>query len=122
MNQDTNPFKYVTQGDVFNNLMLPRMRFPQEDWDNYCDISRPAATTLEECKQACVDDNECKQYRFDPDESECKIAFVPIYGEANLGSGMYSEWMFDRTEAWRNRQRPCVKESFLRYGDVDYLE
>jgi hypothetical protein len=98
------------------------MRFHQEDWDNYCDINRTEAKTFEACKQACIDDGECKQYRFDPAESECKIAFVPIYGEANLGSGMSSSWMFDRIEAWRDKQPACVKESFLYYGDIDELE
>lgn len=98
---------------------MPRMRFPREDWDNYCDIPWPQATTREACRQACYNDLECKQYQFDSELKECKIAFVPLYGEANLGSGMYSEWLFDRIEKWRDDQPACVRESFLRFGDID---
>lgn len=117
--QNNNPFKFISQGDVFNNIMMPRMRFPREDWDNYCDTYRPQATTEDMCRQACLDDRACKQFQFDPTLSICKIAFVPLYGEPSLGSSLHSEWLFDRIEKWRDDQRPCVRESFLRYGDVD---
>lgn len=95
------------------------MRLPLDDWDNYSNIPKPDATTLEDCKQTCIDDRACKQFQFDQEALQCKIAFVPLYGEASLGSGMYSEWLFDRIEKWRDAQLPCVRESFLQHGDID---
>lgn len=120
--QDSNPYRFLRQKDVFNNLILPRMRIPREHWDNYCDQVRSEATTLEECRQTCLDHEACLQYQFDPNLPQCRIAWVPLYGEPKLGSGMYSEWLFDRIEEWRDSQPVCETGSFLYYGDVDLDE
>ena len=88
------------------------MRFPRNDWDNQCSIFKKDVNTVDGCKTACIDDDGCMQYMFDPKLSECKTSNGPKYGEASLGSGLYSDWIFDRIEKWRDNQPSCLGESF----------
>lgn len=60
-----------------------------------------------------MEETSCMQYMFDPNLYQCKISHDAIFGEANEGSGIFSEWIFERIEQWRNDQPPCDDESFL---------
>lgn len=93
--------------------MMPRMRFPRNDWDNQCSITKEDVDSAEDCKDACIEETSCMQYMFDPNLQQCKISHDAIFGEASEGSGLFSEWLFDRIEQWRDDQPPCDDESFL---------
>lgn len=93
------------------------MRLPRYDWDNQCDIIQENVGTMEDCKNVCIADHACVQYMFDENLLECKTLNTARLGEASLSSGLYSEWIFDRVEQWRNNQPPCDGESFI-YADV----
>ena len=69
--------------------------------------------TVDDCKDVCIDDPACVQYMFDASQQECKIAHDAAFGEASQGSGLFSEWIFDRIEQWRDEQPPCEDEFFL---------
>lgn len=100
---------------------MPRMRFARTDWDNQSNKLKKDVNTLEACKQACIDESSCMQYSFDGRAGECKTGATIKTGEASLGSGIYSDWIFDRIERWRDNQPDCYGESFLYYGDVDEI-
>lgn len=119
MLQPNNPYHVLRLADVFNNVILPRIRFPRTNWDNQSKQLRKDVVTLEDCKSTCIEDETCVQYSFNSLDSVCRTANGPKYGEANLDTEIYSEWMFDRVEQWRNGQPSCVGEGFLYYGDVD---
>ena len=104
--------------DVFSDFILPRMRFPRYDWDNQCDIVKENVETVEDCENECMMDHACMQYMFNTNLPECKTLNSARLGEASLGSGLYSNWMFDRVEQWRDSQPDCDGESFI-YADVE---
>lgn len=89
------------------------MRFPRNDWDNQCSITKEGVDNVEDCKYACMEETSCMQYMFDPNLQQCKISHDAIFGEANEGSGVFSEWIFERIEQWRDDQPPCDGEFFL---------
>lgn len=100
-------------------MILPRVRLPRDDWDNQSNLVIEDVATIGECRQVCSEDEACLQFSFDTESLICSTSHSITYGEARLGSGLYSEWMFDRVEEWRNSQRACTEESYLYYGDAD---
>ena len=109
----------MRHSDVFNGYIMPRMRFPQYDWDNQSDdVPSDPAGSMEDCRDLCVANEECGQYRFDTLEGNCTTLESARLGEAKLGSGIYSDWIFERIEAWRDKQPDCEDETFIWPEDI----
>lgn len=92
---------------------MPRMRFPQDDWDNQSTEVLEDARTQDACRAACEGDHACVQWMFDSTTETCKVADNPRLGEASLGSGIHAEWIFNRVERWRDALPACHGETFI---------
>lgn len=86
---------------------------PREDWDNQSTNIISDVTTIEDCKTACLDDEECLQYMFNVSSQECKTMDTVRLGEVSVGSGLYSDWIFERLERWRDELPPCYGDMFV---------
>jgi hypothetical protein len=105
---------FIKHADVFNDYVMPRIRLPQEDWDNQGKTVEKDAQTWDACEDACVADDRCMQFSFNATANECKTLDSVRLGEAaGWRSGIKSDWLFDRIEKWRNEQPPCDGEWFL---------
>ena len=60
-----------------------------------------------------MEDDGCVQYMFNSSSTECRTLDDVRFGEASLGSGLYSDWIFDRVEEWRDDLPACHGESFI---------
>ena len=70
--------------------------------------------SMDDCKNLCVEDDNCLQYLFDTESLQCQTLDSVRFGEAATGSGLYSDWIFERVERWRDNLPPCHGKSFPR--------
>lgn len=97
------------------------MRFQRYDWDNQCLIPKGTFDVADQCKEECMLDEACLQYIFDSNRKECNISHDARFGESSPGSGLYSDWIFERVEQWRDEQPVCDDETFIYMGPQDEL-
>jgi hypothetical protein len=63
------------------------------------------------------------QFSFNFTGQVCKTLDSARVGEASgFASGLYSDWMFERIEQWRNNEPPCEGEWFLYYEDSEDMQ
>ncbi|KAI9825516.1 MAG: hypothetical protein M1819_000508 [Sarea resinae] len=134
-NQSAGP---LLLSEIFDHFVQPIIAPTREDWDNlshdliyrsasaiageeatyagksYDTLTPPereASFSFEHCRAACIDNPECKQFKFQ--NQTCSLARAISRGTASApkpadqGGRVMSGWMVERVEAFKQRMGPC---------------
>ncbi|KAF2755759.1 hypothetical protein EJ05DRAFT_494087 [Pseudovirgaria hyperparasitica] len=107
-----NPGRVLKHCDVFYNYVLPQLQYRREAWDNESDglvevEKRPRSS--QECKDICLDDPDCLQYRYSADG--CRMSTRFRLGQiAASNRRVVSGWILDRVENMAANFTSCSAE------------
>ena len=94
---------------MFTEYVMPQMTAPREDWDNLSDREAGTVATVNECRDWCIAEPDCRQYSLDKD-GMCRTRTDPRLGKT--GKGVLSGWIEDRIEEFQRNMAPCASEGW----------
>ncbi|KAH8649130.1 hypothetical protein BX600DRAFT_517523 [Xylariales sp. PMI_506] len=92
--------KLLRHGDVFRNLVLPKIAPVRESWNNLSADEESSKKSIEACRQACRSQSTCIQFSYEEGTQTCKVSTVLKLGHAETKKRVTSGWMMDRIEAF----------------------
>lgn len=159
----------ITYSDIYTDFVKPYLKPMRSNWDNSAKeyqyswsseymaghatvedylrndgFSDKPYTSVDQCRKACIANEQCLMFRYDPFQKYCGYSTsislghpapftVPQHGDNEVAQlllkngiesprtqnqGVYSEWRFDRIEAMRAKC-PCDPEGQRDIPDVD---
>jgi hypothetical protein len=160
----------ITYADIYTDFIKPYIRPTRTDWDNnakdiqfsWLDDFKVGLATIDDygrddssadkpymsvskCRQACLEQEDCLMFRYDPYQKYCAISRSITLGSTSPGTkkrsgdndlattlekfgvkaasrtaeqGMYSEWKLDRIEMMRTKQN-CDPKAQKTIPDID---
>ncbi|KAI1846248.1 hypothetical protein JX266_007773 [Neoarthrinium moseri] len=96
---------FLRHRDVFHALMLPKLGYKVENWDNDSSDDEGPMETFEECQSHCSEMSDCLQFVFYEHERLCKTSSTIKTGHRRHESDAdvklaVSGWMMDRVESF----------------------
>ncbi|KAK7733414.1 hypothetical protein SLS57_000429 [Botryosphaeria dothidea] len=108
--------------DVFAHVVAPQISGEKDNWDNLSDDyeETPQEYTLQGCREACAQRQDCVQYLFSP--GRCQTGKVIRLGQAgserdpiNLGGGdSTSGWVVERINNFIQSVEPCQQDYWIK--------
>lgn len=97
------PMAVLHHRDVFKLFVQPAIAEARKDWNNTAEQLVSEDTSVENCRNACLAKDDCKQYAVGP--AGCSIGNKVRIGSAQTGTEAW--WLTERIQEWVYHKDKC---------------
>ncbi|KAI0830457.1 glycosyltransferase family 31 protein [Hypoxylon sp. FL0890] len=105
----------IRHRDMFRSYILPRLSSERVDWDNLSDVDESDITSFDDCRSACENQPDCRQFSFTA--QSCKTSTALKLGHqvpSDSADRVKSGWMMERVKDYvESMDASCGDESWI---------